>query len=87
MILFQTAIQLKITLNPMIIYNRFIFLSTLSPSSDPILTAFQLSDELKRLARAESQFREEYIKLRSQVQQFVSGLVDQARDVGTLCHD
>lgn len=48
-------------------------------SSDPILTAFQLSDELKRLARAESQFREEYIKLRTQVQQFVSGLVDQAR--------
>jgi hypothetical protein len=46
------------------------------------LTAFQLSDELKRLSRAESQFREEYIKLRSQVQQFVSGLVDQARHVG-----
>jgi hypothetical protein len=44
------------------------------------LTAFQLSDELKRLARAESQFREEYIKLRTQVQQFVSGLVDQARE-------
>ena len=46
---------------------------------DPILTAFQLSDELKKLARAESQFREEYIKLRKQVQEFVSGLVDQTR--------
>ena len=29
---------------------------------------FQLSDELKRLARMESQFREEYLKLRAQVQ-------------------
>ena len=31
------------------------------------LLIFQLSDELKRLARMESQFREEYLKLRAQV--------------------
>ena len=30
---------------------------------------FQLSDELKRLARMESQFRGEYLKLRAQVPQ------------------
>eukprot|EP00090_Calanus_glacialis_P035354 TRINITY_DN60378_c0_g1_i1.p1 TRINITY_DN60378_c0_g1~~TRINITY_DN60378_c0_g1_i1.p1 ORF type:complete len:1252 (+),score=238.87 TRINITY_DN60378_c0_g1_i1:183-3758(+) len=48
-------------------------------SKDPILTAFQLSDELKRLAKAESQFRDEYIKLRKQVQEFVTGLIDHSR--------
>jgi len=48
-------------------------------SRDPILTAFQLSDELKKLARAESQYRAEYIKLRKQVQEFVCGLIDQTR--------
>ena len=54
---------------------------------------FQLSDELKRLARMESQFRGEYLKLRAQVperlgtgdgfspqvQDFVTGLVDNTR--------
>lgn len=48
-------------------------------AKDPILTAFQLSDELKRLAKAESQYREEYIKLRKQVQEFVTGLIDHTR--------
>ena len=48
-------------------------------SKDPILTAFQLSNELKRLAVMESQFREEYRKLRKQVQEFAVGLVDSAR--------
>ena len=36
-------------------------------STDPILTAFQLSDELKKLGRMESQFRAEYTELRNQV--------------------
>lgn len=48
-------------------------------SKDPILTAFQLSNELKRLAVMESQFREEYRKLRKQVQEFAVGLVEAAR--------
>ena len=48
-------------------------------AKDPILTAFKLSDELKRLAKAESQYRGEYIKLRKQVQDFVTGLVDHTR--------
>ena len=35
-------------------------------SSDAILTAFQLSDELKKLGKMESQFRAEYTELRNQ---------------------
>ena len=48
-------------------------------SKDPILTAFQLSNELKRLAVMESQFREEFMKLRKQCQEFAVGLVEHAR--------
>ena len=59
-----------------------------------LVLIFQLSDELKRLARMESQFRGEYLKLRAQVperlghtgdgfflqvQDFVTGLVDNTR--------
>ena len=36
-------------------------------STDPILTAFQLSDELKKLGRMESQFSADYTNLRNQV--------------------
>ena len=48
-------------------------------SSDPILTAFQLSDELKKLKKMESQFCAEYSELRLQVQQFATALLDHAR--------
>jgi transient receptor potential cation channel subfamily C protein 4 len=48
-------------------------------SKDPILTSFQLSNELKRLAVMESQFKEVYCKLRKQVQELATGLVEQAR--------
>ncbi len=48
-------------------------------SSDPILTAFQLSDELKKLKRMESQFCSEYSELRAQVQSFATSLLDHAR--------
>ena len=48
-------------------------------AKDPILSSFQLSDELKRLAKAESQYKEEYIRLRKQVQEFVTGLIDHTR--------
>ena len=48
-------------------------------SKDPILTAFQLSNELKRLAVMESQFKEEYSKLRKQCQEFAVGLVEETR--------
>ena len=48
-------------------------------SKDPIITAFQLSNELKRLSVMESQFKEDYKKLRKTVQDFAVGLVEQAR--------
>ena len=48
-------------------------------SSDPILTAFQLSDELKKLKQMESQFCEEFTELRHQVQSFATSLLDHAR--------
>ena len=41
--------------------------------------AFELSAELKRLSRMEAQFKDEYSKLRAQVQELASGLVDHAR--------
>ena len=41
-------------------------------SSDPILTAFQLSNELKKLGRMESQFSADYTTLRSQVRHTIS---------------
>ena len=48
-------------------------------SKDPVLTAFQLSNELKRLAVMESQFKEEYKALRKKVQEFAVKLVGEAR--------
>merc|ERR550532_1431489 len=48
-------------------------------SSDPILTAFQLSDELKKLKQMESQFCAEFSELRKQVQEFSTSLLDHAR--------
>ncbi len=48
-------------------------------SKDPILTAFELSRELKRLSMMEAQFREVYCNLRKQVQELATGLIDHAR--------
>lgn len=48
-------------------------------SSDPILTAFQLSNELKKLKKMESQFCAQYSELRLQVQRFATDLLDHAR--------
>eukprot|EP00095_Tigriopus_kingsejongensis_P011532 snap_masked-scaffold33_size549341-processed-gene-1.10 protein:Tk11532 transcript:snap_masked-scaffold33_size549341-processed-gene-1.10-mRNA-1 annotation:"trp channel protein" len=48
-------------------------------SKDPILTAFELSNELKRLSVMETQFRDIYTGLRQQVQELATGLVEQAR--------
>ncbi|EDV90830.1 GH14354 [Drosophila grimshawi] len=44
-------------------------------SRDPVLTAFQLSWELKRLQAMESEFRAEYTEMRQAVQDFVTGAV------------
>ncbi|KAL3267494.1 hypothetical protein HHI36_011617 [Cryptolaemus montrouzieri] len=48
-------------------------------SSDPILTAFQLSWELRGLAFAEPECKSEYMDLRRQCQQFAVDLLHQSR--------
>ncbi|XP_077299447.1 transient receptor potential-like [Arctopsyche grandis] len=48
-------------------------------SSDPILTAFQLSWELRTLAFAEQESKSEYLELRRQCQQFAVDLLHQSR--------
>ncbi|XP_053616411.1 transient receptor potential protein isoform X2 [Plodia interpunctella] len=48
-------------------------------SADPLLTAFQLSWELGRLSRMETEFRVEYKALRTQCQEFATSLLDHTR--------
>jgi transient receptor potential cation channel subfamily C member 4 len=48
-------------------------------SKDPILTAFQLSWELKRLSRIENEFKVEYEKLSSQCQEYAGSLLAETR--------
>ncbi|GBP17798.1 Transient receptor potential protein [Eumeta japonica] len=48
-------------------------------SADPLLTAFQLSWELGRLSRMETEFRVEYKALRQQCQEFATALLDHTR--------
>ncbi|XP_054261415.1 transient-receptor-potential-like protein [Macrosteles quadrilineatus] len=48
-------------------------------SNDPILTAFQLSWELRSLAFAEQECKLQYMELRRQVQQFAVDLLHQSR--------
>ncbi|CAL8134700.1 unnamed protein product [Orchesella dallaii] len=48
-------------------------------SKDPILTAFELSWELRRLFFAEHEFKAEYMELRKQCQDFATALLDHTR--------
>lgn len=48
-------------------------------SNDPLLTAFQLSWELRNLAFSEQESKSEYLNLRRQCQQFAVDLLDQSR--------
>ncbi|PSN38237.1 Transient receptor potential protein [Blattella germanica] len=48
-------------------------------SRDPLLTAFELSWELRRLSRMENEFRDEYNEMRAQCQQFATSLLDHVR--------
>nr|QDR50958.1 transient receptor potential-like protein [Heliconius melpomene] len=48
-------------------------------ATDPILTAFQLSWELRTLAFAEQESKAEYLELRRQAQKFAVDLLDQSR--------
>ncbi len=53
-------------------------------SKDPILTAFELSWELKRLSRLENEFKSEYETLSKQCQTFATALLDQTRGSNEL---
>ncbi|KYB28200.1 Transient receptor potential-gamma protein-like Protein [Tribolium castaneum] len=48
-------------------------------SKDPILTAFELSWELRRLSLMEHEFKSEYQELRKQCQDFATALLDHTR--------
>ncbi|XP_023318288.1 transient receptor potential protein [Trichogramma pretiosum] len=48
-------------------------------SRDPLLTAFELSWELRRLSAMEQEFKTEYIEMREKVQEFATSLLDHAR--------
>ncbi|XP_076686559.1 transient receptor potential isoform X2 [Andrena cerasifolii] len=48
-------------------------------SRDPLLTAFELSWELRRLSKMEQEFRFEYNEMREQTQNFATALLDHAR--------
>ncbi|RZF48961.1 hypothetical protein LSTR_LSTR003037 [Laodelphax striatellus] len=48
-------------------------------SNDPILTAFQLSWDLRNLAFTEQEVKSEYMELRRQCQKFAVDLLDQSR--------
>ncbi|XP_034948418.1 transient-receptor-potential-like protein [Chelonus insularis] len=53
-------------------------------SPDPLMTAFQLSWELRQLAVSEPESRAEYLKLRRQVEKFAVDLLQQTRSTGEL---
>ncbi|XP_071452675.1 transient receptor potential protein-like isoform X2 [Hetaerina americana] len=48
-------------------------------SRDPLLSAFELSWELRRLSRMETEFRLEYSEMRAATQTFATSLLDHAR--------
>ncbi|KAH9424601.1 Short transient receptor putative channel 1 [Dermatophagoides pteronyssinus] len=48
-------------------------------SKDPILTAFDLSWQLRRLSFLEPEFKQEYLQLRKQCQLFATALLDHTR--------
>ncbi|XP_014616389.1 PREDICTED: transient-receptor-potential-like protein [Polistes canadensis] len=53
-------------------------------SPDPLMTAFQLSLELKELACAEPESRKDYLELRCQVEKFAVDLLQQIRTTAEL---
>ncbi|XP_022236539.1 transient receptor potential-gamma protein-like [Limulus polyphemus] len=53
-------------------------------SKDPILTAFELSWELRRLSSIENEFKADYTELRQRCQEFATSLLDHARTSSEL---
>ena len=68
----QTAVLL------ITIFNLFFSKIQLS-SKDPILTAFELAWQLRRLSVLEPEFKNEYLALRKQCQMFATTLLDHTR--------
>ncbi|KAJ3658093.1 hypothetical protein Zmor_009853 [Zophobas morio] len=48
-------------------------------SSDPLLTAFELSWDLRRLSRLETEFRAEYSEMKAKVEKFAAVLLDHVK--------
>lgn len=48
-------------------------------NDDPLLAAFRMSEKLENLARMEPEYKEEYLRLRSQCQTFATRLMDHTR--------
>lgn len=48
-------------------------------SRDPLLTAFELSRELRRLSRMENEFHDQYIEMSARCQDFATSLLDHVR--------
>ncbi|GAU98498.1 hypothetical protein RvY_09636 [Ramazzottius varieornatus] len=53
-------------------------------SKDPVLTAFQLSWELRGLSNRENEFKQDYIDLSKQCEDFATALLDQVRSSDEL---
>lgn len=53
-------------------------------SKDPILTAFELSWQLRRLSFLEPEFKTEYLEMRKQCQSFATALLDHTRTTEEL---
>ncbi|XP_075234535.1 transient receptor potential [Lycorma delicatula] len=53
-------------------------------SRDPLLTAFELSWELRRLSYMETEFRAEYLEMKGLVQTFATSLLDHVRTSNEL---
>nr|AOR81465.1 transient receptor potential [Nilaparvata lugens] len=51
---------------------------------DPLLTAFELSWELRRLSKMETEFRAEYLEMKTSVQTFSTTLLDHVRTSNEL---
>lgn len=75
-------------INPQSRINAYKALSSSSlialSSKDPILTAFELSWELRRLSRMETEFRGDYNIMRKSTQEFATSLLDQVRTSNEL---
>lgn len=72
------AVSIQTVVLLITIFNLFFSKIQLS-SKDPILTAFELAWQLRRLSVLEPEFKNEYLALRKQCQMFATTLLDHTR--------